>query len=122
MSNPVLAFVFESFLVFLIWAVMLLMNLWMFQKTKARGNLLMLIGAGCLSVSALIISIAKIADPGTAGFLLYWLPLIGAILVVLGFYMTAKPVVDDQIAALKKKLQDATGEKKTGGEAKSDDA
>ena len=126
MLTPVLAFVFESFLVFLVWAVMLVMNLWMFQKTKGRGNLLMLIGAGCLSLSALIISFAKIADPGTANFILFWLPLIGAILLVLGFYMTAKPVVDAEIAALKKKLSDATAEKKSepaaDDESKSDDA
>ena len=126
MLTPVLAFVFESFLVFLVWAVMLVMNLWMFQKTKGRGNLLMLIGAGCLSLSAFIISIAKIADPGTASFILFWLPLIGAILLVLGFYMTAKPVVDAQIEALKKKIQESRAEKEdeapAADEAKGDDA
>ena len=126
MPHPVLAFAFPSFLVFLVWGVMLLMNLWMFQKTKGRGNLFMLIGAGCLATSALILSFAKFADPGTAEFFLFWLPLIGSILLVLGFYMTAKPVVDVHIEALKKKIQDATAEKKgegsDGEDAKSDDA
>lgn len=119
MPIPIVAFVFESFLVFLIWAVMLVMNLWMFQKTKGRGNLFMLIGAGCLSLSALILSLAKFADPGALTFVMFWLPLIGAILLVLGFYMTAKPVVDVHIEALKKKLKEATAEKK--GEEKVDE-
>lgn len=119
MAIPVLAFVFESFLIFLIWGVMLVMNLWMFQKTKGRGNLLMLIGAGCLALSALLYSIATFADPGTAKFVMFWLPLIGAVLVVLGFYMTAKPVVDVHIEALKKKLSEATAEKK--GEEKAEE-
>ena len=119
MPQPVLAFIFEPFLVFLVWGVMLVMNLWMFQKTKGKGNLFMMIGAGCLSLSALIFSFATIADEGTAKFVMFWLPLIGAVLLVLGFYTTVKPVVDVHIEALKKKLSEATSEKK--GEAKADD-
>ena len=106
---PILAFQFELFLTFLVWAVMLVLNLWMWQKTKANGNLLMLVGAGCLGLASMLLSF------GTAGeFLHTWLPLIGAVLVVTGFYYTAKPIVDVHIQALKKKLADATSEKKDG--------
>ena len=111
MMFPVLAFQFELFLIFLIWGVMLVMNLWMFQKTKGKGNMLMMVGAGCLALSALILRFAKIADPGTEKFLLFWLPFIGAVLLVVGFYFTAKPVIDVHIEALKKKIQEATKEK-----------
>ena len=105
------------FLIFLVWAVLVVMNLWMFQKTKGKGNLFMLIGAGCLALPALLLSISHFADPGAARFFGLWLPLIGAVLIVLGFYMTAKPVIDVHIEALKKKLHDATSEKKGGGDA-----
>ncbi len=118
MASPVLAFVFESFLVFLIWAVMLVMNLWMFQKTKSQGNLFMTIGAGCLGLGALLLAFSSLESlPGK--FEMFWLPFIGAILLVVGFYMTAKPVVDVHIETLKKKLQEVTAEKKAdeGGES-----
>lgn len=108
------AFHFEPFLVFLVWGVMLVMNLWMFQKTKGRGNMLMLVGAGCLALSALLASFETIST-----FVLFWLPLIGAILLVIGFYLTAKPVIDTHIDALKKKLKEATAEKK--GEEKKEE-
>ena len=121
MPHPVLAFMFEPFLVFLVWLVMLVMNLWMFQKTKAQGNLLMTIGAGALSLSALLI-----AFESWGKFQSFWLPFLGAILLVVGFYLTAKPVVDVHIEALKKKIQEATAEKKaeasSDDDAKSDDA
>jgi len=118
MSFPILAFVFELFLMFLVWGVLFLMNLWMFQKTKGKGNMLMMVGAGCLALSSLISSFASVADPGTAKFLFFWLPFIGAIVLVVGFYFTAKPVIDVHLDALKKKLKDATAEKK-GEEKKS---
>jgi len=111
MSIPILAaFHFEPFLVFLVWAVMLVMNLWMFQKTKSQGNLLMTIGAGCLALGSLLWTFKSFQSIGS--FELFWLPLIGAILLVIGFYITAKPVVDGQIEALTKKLHEATTEKK----------
>ena len=122
MSIPILAaFKFEPFLVFLIWAVMLVMNLWMFQKTKSKGNLFMMIGAGCIGLGALIVTFSSWESLGK--FEMFWLPFFGAILLVAGFYMTAKPVVDVHIEALKKKLQEATTEKKgeEQGEEKADD-
>jgi len=101
---------FEPFLIFLVWAVMLVMSLWMFQKTKSQGNLLMTIGAGCLGLSALLVAFESYGQ-GFGSFQLFWLPFIGAILLVVGFYMTAKAVIDVHIAALKKKLQEVTAEK-----------
>ena len=118
MSFPILAFVFKPFLVFLVWAVMLVMNLWMFQKTKGKGNMLMMVGAGCLALAAFIMSVASFETEGSVRFVMFWLPFIGAVLVVAGFYLTAKPVIDVHIDALKKKLKEATAEKK-GEEKKS---
>ena len=114
MLQPILAFYFEPFLLFLVWAVMLVMNLWMFQKTKGRGNLLMTIGAGCLGLSALLYAFESFGK-----FQMFWLPFIGAIVLVFGFYVTSKPIVDAHLEALKKKLHEVTTEKKE--EAKQDD-
>ena len=116
MLQPVLAFFFEPFLVFLVWAVMLVMNLWMFQKTKSNGNLLMTIGAGCLGLSQLLISFESYGK-----FQAFWLPLIGAVVLVVGFYMTAKPVVDAHLDVLRKKLHEATEKKAAEAEAPKDE-
>ena len=116
MSYPVIAFLFKPFLVFLVWAVMCVMNLWMFQKTKSKGNLFMTIGAGCLALSLLLFAFESYGE-----FQMFWLPFIGAILLVFGFYMTAKPVVDAHLEAITKKLHEATSEKKGAEPAGSED-
>ena len=117
---PILAaFRFGSLLVFVVWAVMLVMNLWMFQKTKAQGNLLMTIGAGGLGLGTLYATFAS--WDSVSEFMMFWVPFFGAILLVLGFYLTAKPVVDVHVQALKKKIQEATAEKQGGVEERSDE-
>jgi len=108
--TPILAFEFEPFLAFLVWAVLLVFNLWMWQKTKGQGNLVMMLGAGGLGLSYLLIAFESYSK-----FIWFWLPLIGAVLVTLGFYLTAKPIVDKEIATLKQKLHDATAKKGQGG-------
>jgi hypothetical protein len=115
---PILAaFYFEPFLLFLVWGIMLVFNLWMWQKSKAKGNLLMLVGAGCLALSALLWAFGTVDSK----FILFWLPLIGAALLVVGFYFTVKPMVDENIAALREKLKEATKEKEEGGEEKAEE-
>ena len=106
--TPILAaFWIEPFLLFLVWAGLAVMAMWMFQKTKSKPNMLMMIGAGLLALGALVTAFS--AMPST--FMMFWVPFAGAIVVTAAFYLTAKPVVDAQLDVLKKKLQDATKEK-----------
>lgn len=110
MPPTLAAFAFEPFLVCLVWIVMLVFNLWMFQKTKGQGNLIMLVGAGILALVYLLWAFASVST-----FTLFWMPLIGTIVLVFGFYKTAKPIVDQEIGALKTKLHDVTAEKRKPG-------
>jgi hypothetical protein len=43
------------------------------------------------------------------------MPLVGAILIFLGYYATVKPIVAERIAAMKAKVHQMTSEKKGGG-------
>ena len=117
----IVAFYFGELLLALVWGALLVLNLWIFQKTKARGNLLMIVGAALLALSGLLwaftgsevaelpgVTIRQYPDP----FVAIWLPLAGAVLLLIGFYFTVKPMVETHIEALKKKLQDVTADKK----------
>ncbi len=103
MFAPVLAvFFFGSFLAALVWAVFAVLNFWIWSKSKATGNLLMLIGAGWYALSRFL---------GTFGTVLLglenymWTELIGVGLLTVGFYLSVKPMVEAQIAALQAKVK-----------------
>ncbi len=102
-----MAFVFEPFLLFLVWGVLLLFNLWLWQKTKGQGNLVMMVGAGVLALAALLFAFESVSR-----FVWFWLPFIGAVILVIGFYLTSKTIVDAHLTGLKTKLHDITAEKK----------
>jgi hypothetical protein len=104
-------FTFELFLLGLVWAVMVLLNVWLYQKSKAQGNLLMLIGAGLLAFVSLLSGFG--ANLGM--FVWGWFPIFGAVLVVAGFYLTVKTLVAANIAALKEKAQHAMHKGGEGG-------
>ena len=55
----------------LVWLVLIVLNFWLFQKTKNQGNLLMVLGAAVL---ALVHFIALVAV-GASQFLVFWLPM-----------------------------------------------
>jgi hypothetical protein len=93
-------FSFEEFLVALMWGVWVVLNLWIWQKTKALGNMLMLCGSGILCLSALIRSFA-------AG-LNYFVDFLAIGALTVGFFLSVKPLVDAQLSALKAKLHSAT--------------
>lgn len=101
-------------LMLLLWGVLLVLNLWVWQKGKGKGNLVMLVGAGIMMLAWLLLLTSEF--PST--FVAMWLPLIGMIAFVGGFYLSVQPMVQAHIDALKKKLHDVTAEKKT--EEKSD--
>jgi surface polysaccharide O-acyltransferase-like enzyme len=99
-------FVFEIFLLVLVWAAMALMCLWVWQKTKAQGNLFMTIGAAAIALSRLITMLSDM--PGS--FVWYWMPFIGTCLLVAGYYLTVKPMIAGQLEALKSKVTGGGGD------------
>jgi len=100
MFSPILALgSFETLLTALIWGVWVVLNLWIWQKSKATGNLLMLIGAGVLAlVDLLLFLLIFFSGMGT-------LMLIGLVLLTAGFFLSVKPMVAAQIAALQAKAK-----------------
>lgn len=102
-------FQFPFLVLGLMWAVWIVLNLWIWQKTKALGNLLMLIGSGALGLAWIIRSF----DPGPG----FWLDILALGTLTVGFFFTVKPLVAAQIAALKSKLQSATAGSKKDGSA-----
>jgi hypothetical protein len=102
-----LAFSVEPLLQALVWGVWIVLNLWIWQKSKAQSNLLMLIGAAVLSFAALMWAFGV-----NLGSMYFWLPFIGSVLLTIGFYMSVKTLVEAHLAAVKAKLKSATQEKK----------
>lgn len=100
-------FHFEFFLLALVWGVWIVLNLWIWQKSKAQSNLLMLIGSALLSLAALLWSFGEVSE-----FIMYWLPFVGAVLLTIGFYLSVKVLVEAHLHALQAKLKHATQEKK----------
>lgn len=104
------AFHFSLFLGFLTWGVLAILNYWVWSKTKAKGNLIMLCGAAAVALANIITTFSTF--PGE--FVLLWLPTLGAIAFTAGFFLSVKPLVEAQLASLKKKmesLKEATAEK-----------
>lgn len=93
-------FSFEEFLVALMWGVWVVLNLWIWQKTKALGNMLMLCAAGVLCLTALIRSWA-------AG-LNYIVDFLAIGALTAGFFLSVKPLVDAHLKALQAKLHSVT--------------
>ncbi len=104
----------------LIWAAFGLINLWIWQKNKSLGNMLMLCGAGGIVLGRLVFAFSDFPSQ----FMALWVPLFGGASILVGFFMLSKPMIEAQMATLKAKmegLKDATAEK-TGGDEKKDDA
>lgn len=101
-------FQFIELCYFLVWAVWAVLNFWIWSKTKALGNLLMLIGSGAL---ALFWFIGFFSWEGVN----QWLHFFALVAVTAGFFFTVKPLVEAHIAALKTKMQNMTAKKEGGG-------
>ncbi|MGE0193510.1 MAG: hypothetical protein AB7T63_15880 [Planctomycetota bacterium] len=102
----------EFFVPFLIWGVLALLNFWIWSKSKAQGNLLMLVGAGIAALAKLIAAI----DFPEGKFMMFWLPTIGVAVFAFGFYRTVAVQVSAQLAALKQKAADLAKPDSSGGD------
>lgn len=102
-------FQFDSFLIALMWAIWGVLNFWIWSKTKALSNILMLSGSACLALFYFIHSFTW-RGPGT------WLVLVGTGVLTAGFFLSVRPLVEAHLAQIKAKIQSATaGHKKDGG-------
>ena len=100
-------FSFEHLLVGLMWGVWVVLNLWIWQKTKALGNMLMLCGAGALALCHVLRSFTW----GPT----YFIDFLGIGALTAGFFLSVKPIVDAQLKALQAKLHSATHSKSDTG-------
>jgi hypothetical protein len=107
MSLVLSVFIVEAFLTALLWAVWVVLNLWIWQKAKATGNLLMLVGAAVLALLSLLLSFGQGIGEGS-----FWLTFFALIALTAGFYMSVKPMVAAQIAALGSKVRAGADAKK----------
>lgn len=96
------------FLMFLVWAVWTVLNLWIWQKAKATGNLLMMVGGAVVAVLSLLGAFgAHLAYDAY-----YWLLFLSFLALTAGFYLSVKPMVAAQIAALGSKVRAGADAKK----------
>ncbi len=103
MFAPVLAvFYFGMLVAALVWAAFAVLNFWIWSKSKATGNLLMLIAGGWFALSRVLWSFGTMLL-GWENF--QWTELIGIGLLTAGFYLSVKPMVEAQIAALQAKVK-----------------
>lgn len=110
------AFHFKILLPALIWLAFGVLNLWIWQKGKAQGNMLMMIGGFCLGGGYTISTFSKFPEE----FVFFWIPTIGAALILAGFYLVSAKVIEAQMAGIKAKMQqlkEATSEKDDASDA-----
>lgn len=111
LAVPVLAGFAEvvgEILVVLCWAVWVVLNLWLFQKTKAVANLLMMLGAAYILLHSLF---------GLFGGVLGgpWMYLLAFAVLTLGFFLSVRAQVEAQLTRMRQRIQDMTSGKKDAG-------
>jgi hypothetical protein len=88
-------------LMFVLWGAFATLNYWVWSKAKANGNLLMLIGSGLMALESLLGVFGVYLFVGAGG----WVMIIEVALIVIGFYLSVKPMVEAQLHALTAKAQ-----------------
>jgi hypothetical protein len=101
----------------LAWIALLVLNIWVWQKTKTHGPLLMIVGA---SLTALTHFITLVAMPTT--FLFALLPIVGIGVFVYGYYLSVRPMVQARVDALAAKIRTVTSDGSSGPSDGSADA
>jgi hypothetical protein len=94
-------FLWSMLFIGLAWGVWVVLNLWIWQKTKATANLIMLIASGVLAVSYVVRSFA--AGPDVI------IDVLAVIALTAGFFMSVRPMVEAHLAKLKDKLPHGGG-------------
>ena len=88
-------------LTFFVWAVLVVMSFWIWKASRSATSLLTVLGALFLSMAAFLQGFGiRFTDS-------HWLPMVGSVLVVLGYYLTVKPIVDGHIRDIQAKRRAA---------------
>ena len=98
---------FHCVVMLLIWLILLVLNLWVFQKSKAQGNLLMAVGGAVMGLVYFVFLVSRFPSE----FVQLWLPMIGMLIFAAGFFLSVRPMVQSQLDSLKQKLHDVTASK-----------
>ena len=114
LNIPIAAFFWGPFFAGLAFIALAVLALWVWQKNKNNANLLTLIGAAALGLGSFCVGVGiRLGD-------FYSILLAGgAIVLLIGYYLTVKPMVAEQMASLKAKmesLKDSTAEKSDDGD------
>lgn len=113
LAVPVLAGfsdVLAKILIVLCGAVWVVLNLWLFQKTKAMANLLMMLGAAYILLHSLFgLFNGVLGGP--------WMYLLAFAVLTLGFFLSVRAQVEAQLAKMRQRIQDMTSGKKGAGAA-----
>lgn len=88
----------------LAWSAVGVFNLWIWQKSKALANLLMMLGAFGIALWGL----AFIVESVTIFKLARWTTLIGTLAFAYGFFLSIQPQIQAQLDSIKAKAKDAT--------------
>ena len=92
MASPVLASMyFAVFTTGLIWAALGVMAFWVWQLGKSASSWLMLIGVGLASMWALLAGLGIVFEG------MGWFSILGALGITLGYYLSAKSVIDSRL-------------------------
>ena len=94
------------FVMGLIWAVWVLLNFWIWSKTKALANLLMMVGSGALALAFILNSFNSGPEA--------WFHILALLTLSAGFFLSVRPLIDAQLKALQAKLHAATSKKEPG--------
>lgn len=105
-------FTVEGLLTALLWAVIAVLNFWIWKQAKAKANFLMMIGAGWLALTEFL-GLFKAYLLG--GQNVQWTELLGVGCLAAGFYLSVKPMVAANIAQLQAKVKETMHKKPGAG-------
>jgi len=79
------------------WAALAVLAFWVWRRAKSGGHLVMLVGAGWLTLDAVLRTLDVYLLGAESG---YWGQFIGATLIASGFGVTVQPLVAADIAKI----------------------
>jgi hypothetical protein len=88
-------------------SVWVVLNLWLFQKTKAVANLLMMLGAAYILLHFVFVLFGGLLGGP-------WMLLLAFSVVTAGFFLSVRAQVEAQLTRMRQRIQEMTSGKKDG--------
>ena len=89
-----------------LWVFLAALNFWVWRRSKSSGHLVMLLGAAWLA-QHYVLATFNICLIGTANYDLA--VVLGSLLFVIGFYLSVKPLVADDLARARRWIRSKFG-------------